>query len=304
MLKSIQKAILGDDVFRDDPTVQKLQNFAANLFYKEAALLVPSGCMGNSCALMCHTQRGQELICSDECHIIQQERSFVSQIAQLQSRTISTEHTKGLLTPESIEKVIRKLDFITEPSTGLITLEQPTFTGLVYPLETLKQIYAVAQKYKIPLHIDGARVFHAAAALNCEVKDITQYCDSIQFCLSKGLCAPIGSMIVGKKDFIEKSILVRKLLGGGMRQAGILAAPGLIGLKYMRRFMKLDIQIAQKWLRSQQKQTEQESLEKLKLTWFISKFVNKEWIIHNQQDLWNKMEQKCLGKTEMGFLEL
>lgn len=231
MRDAMYTAEVGDDVYGDDPTVLELEEYAARLVGKEAALLIPSGTFGNQLSLFTHCQRGDEVILGDDCHIVVHEVGAPAVIAGVNLRTIPS--VKGMLNPDDIALRIRGVD-LHYPNTGLICLENAHSNGRFIPLVNMKSIYNLAQKSGIPVHLDGARLFNAAAALGVESPEITQYCDSVMFCLSKGLCAPFGSMLAGNKDFITKARKKRKLLGGGLRQAGILAAAGLIALKKMR----------------------------------------------------------------------
>lgn len=231
MREAMFKAVVGDDVYGDDPTVLELEALAAEICGKEAALLVPSGTFGNQLALFTHCPRGSEVILGDDCHIVVHEVGAASVIAGVQLRTLASQ--KGLLSASDIEKRIRIGEDIHYPATSLICLENAHSSGRVIPIEKMSEIRTVANKHNIPIHLDGARLFNAATALNVDVKEIAKYCDSIMFCLSKGLCAPIGSMLVGNKAFIDKARKNRKLMGGGLRQAGFIAAAGIIALKHM-----------------------------------------------------------------------
>ncbi|PAB59559.1 low-specificity L-threonine aldolase [Anaeromicrobium sediminis] len=231
MREAMFKAIVGDDVYEDDPTVKELEKYAAKLVGKEAALFVPSGTFGNQLSLFTHCKRGDEVILGDDCHIVAHEVGAASVIAGVQLRTVDTDG--GIMDPLRIERKIRKEDDIHFPHTGLICMENAHSVGKVVPIDNMKEIYEIAKKYEIPVHLDGARVFNAAASLGVEVIDITKYCDSVMFCLSKGLCAPVGSILAGSKDFILKARKNRKLMGGGLRQVGFLASAGLVALKEM-----------------------------------------------------------------------
>ncbi len=231
------EAAVGDDVYGDDPTVILLEKTVAELLGKEAALFVPSGVFGNQVSVLTHTQRGQEIILGEYCHIIQHEAGSVALISNVQTRTLND--AKGELDPIEVERLIRKEENIHFPHTGLICVETAHSLGHVASLENLQNIALVAKKYDIPIHMDGARLFNAATYLNVEPKEIAQFSDSISVCLSKGLCAPVGSLVVGTKKFIQKARQNRKILGGGMRQVGILAAAGLEALE-MRKRLNVD----------------------------------------------------------------
>lgn len=237
MREAMYQAEVGDDVYRDDPTTKKLEEYAAETVGKEAALFVPSGTFGNQLALFTHCKHGDEVILGDNCHIVEHEVGAASVIAGVQFRTLQSR--KGKLDPGEIQSKIRGVD-IHHPHTGLICLENAHSNGRVIPLSNMEKVYEISRKYQVPIHLDGARLFNAAIYLGIDAKEITRLCDSVMFCLSKGLCAPVGSMLTGSKAFIEKARKGRKLMGGGMRQTGILAAAGLIALEKMRHRLKED----------------------------------------------------------------
>ncbi|WP_312810606.1 low-specificity L-threonine aldolase [Sedimentibacter sp.] len=230
MRQAIANAEVGDDVYGDDPTINKLEKLAAEKVGKEAALFVPSGTFGNQLALLTHTNRGQEVIIGKNNHIVVHEVGGSAVIAGVQLRTLET--VNGIMKPIDVENAIR-VDDIHEPETGLICVEEDHGCGTVVPLSILKEIKDIAEKHSIPVHMDGARLFNAAVSLGVGPKEITVNCDSVMFCLSKGLAAPAGSMIAGSKSFIDKARKYRKLMGGGMRQVGIIAAAGIIALEKM-----------------------------------------------------------------------
>ena len=232
MREAMYRAEVGDDVYGEDPTITELESLGARMTGKEAGLFVTSGTMGNQVAVMTHTRRGDEIICDAEAHIFYSEVAGLAVLSGVQARTIPA--VKGILSAETIEAAIRTED-IHQPAPALICLEDThnRAGGTCYPLDTLAAIRKVADRRKIPVHIDGARLFNAAVALGVPVDKITQYADTVQFCLSKGLCAPVGTIITGRSDFIAKARKYRKMLGGGMRQAGILAAAGIVGLTSM-----------------------------------------------------------------------
>ncbi|NLP30696.1 MAG: low-specificity L-threonine aldolase [Clostridiales bacterium] len=231
MRKAMAEAEVGDDVYEDDPTINKLEKLAAEKVGKEAALFVPSGTFGNQLCVMTHTNRGDEIILGEDCHITLHEVGAAAVIAGVQLRTLPSQN--GMLDPKQVEKAIRCEDDIHYPHTGLICVENAHGLGTVIPLENLEEIKDIGERHNIPLHLDGARIFNAATTLGVDAKDIAKYCDSVMFCLSKGLGAPVGSMVAGTKEFIKKARKNRKLMGGGMRQAGILAAAGIIALEKM-----------------------------------------------------------------------
>jgi len=237
MRKAMFEAEVGDDVYGDDPTINALEKMAAEIVGKEAALFVASGTMGNQLGVMTHTTRGDEVILGENAHIAVHEVGATAVLSGVQLRTIKS--SDDILYPEAVERAIR-VDDIHEPRTGLICLENALANGTVVPLDVMKGVYDVAKRHNIPVHLDGARLFNAATALGCTAKDIAQYTDSVQFCLSKGLCAPVGSILAGTKEFINKARKNRKLLGGGMRQAGILAAAGIIALEKMTKRLAED----------------------------------------------------------------
>ena len=232
MYEAMMNARVGDDVYGDDPTVNRLENLSAEIMGKEAALFVPTGTMGNILAIMTHTYPGQEIILGEKCHIFMYEVASTARIAGVQTRPLCG--PRGQIPVECIEEAIRTSD-IHFPETGLICLENThnMYGGAVLPLDYMRQVYQLAKNKAIPLHLDGARIFNAAVAIKTDVKIIAQYTDSLMFCLSKGLSAPIGSILVGTHDYINQARKNRKLLGGGMRQAGIMAACGIVGLETM-----------------------------------------------------------------------
>ena len=230
MRRAMAEAEVGDDVYMEDPTVNRLQERAAEIFGREAALFVPSGSMGNLIAVKIHTRPGNEVICEERGHIYNYEMGAMSAIAGAVPRPIYAE--AGILRWEQLKRQIRpKVYYRTQ--TGLILLESThnLAGGTVYPQEVIAEICDAAHHVGIPVHMDGARIFNAATHLGRDVRTLTAKCDSVMFCLSKGLGAPVGSMLVGSRDFIEKARVHRKTLGGGMRQVGVLAAAGLVALE-------------------------------------------------------------------------
>jgi threonine aldolase len=243
MRSAMAVAEVGDDVFMDDPTVNRLQERAAQIFKREAALFVPSGTMGNQIAIRVHTSPGQEVITEGHAHIFEFEMAAMAAISGVLARPISAPN--GILNWELIRSAIRPKIYY-RAQTGLIALENThnMAGGTVYSKEQIDEICLGSHEAGLPVHMDGARIFNAATALNCNVAGLTGACDSVMFCLSKGLAAPVGSMLVGSREFIEKARSVRKMLGGGMRQAGILAAAGLIALEKMPARLEEDHQNA------------------------------------------------------------
>lgn len=231
MRVSMYEAEVGDDIYEDDPTVKELENKASELVSKEAALFVPSGTFGNQLALYTHCNRGDEVIVGDDAHIVAHESGAAAVIAGVQLRTLNT--NKGAMNIQEIDSKLRKEDNIHYPKTSLICLENAYSNGRVLPLSYMKEVFELAKTYDIKIHLDGARLFNASTFLEVDVKEITKYCDSVMFCLSKGLCAPVGSILAGSKMFIDQARRKRKVMGGGLRQSGVLAAPGLVALDRM-----------------------------------------------------------------------
>lgn len=242
MRQAMATAIVGDDVYEDDPTVKELEHTAAILLQKEAALFVPSGTMGNQLAIMAHTQRGDEIIVGRYSHIKNYEVGAAAVLSAVSFHLI--DEVRGLLPLDTIKHAVRGQD-IHFPRTGLICLETAHGTGVVAPLEAMQAIHAFARSQQIPVHLDGARLFNAAVHLDCPVSALAETADSVMFCLSKGLAAPIGSLLVGTGAFIQKARKYRKMLGGGMRQVGVLAAPALLALTTMTERLAIDHQHVQ-----------------------------------------------------------
>jgi len=237
MRKVMAAAEVGDDVYGDDPTVKKLESLGAEMLGKEAALFVPSGTFGNQLALFTWCDRGTEVILGEECHIIQHEAGAASIIAGVQTRPLPA--PDGVFPTSALRERLRKQDLHT-PQTSLICVENAHSMGRSVPLAAINETRKIADEWKIPIHLDGARIFNAAAALDCNARDIASMADSVMFCLSKGLCSPVGSLLAGKKNFIEKARYKRKIMGGGMRQAGILAAAGITALEEQTKRLKED----------------------------------------------------------------
>ncbi len=232
MLESVLEARLGDDVSREDETVNTLEETAAKLLGKEAGLLVTSGTQGNLVSIMTHTTPGDEVYMEAESHVYYYEVGGLSAIAGVIPHLIPG--NRGQIPPETLEEELRPPN-IHFPNPRLVVIENThnRAGGTVIPQENIKAIADISHDRGLSLHIDGARIFNAAVALNVDVAKLVEPADSITFCLSKGLSAPVGSVIVGSEEFIEKARKYRKMLGGGMRQAGIIAAPGLVALKTM-----------------------------------------------------------------------
>ena len=226
-------ADLGDDVFCEDPTVNRLQELAARLMGKEAALLVSSGTMGNLVCMLTHCQRGEEVILGGHSHMFLNECGSIATVGGIHPHTISNQ-ADGTLRLEDIESSIRG-DNDHWPRTRAVCLENTHNRCFGAPLTPayMKEVAALAHAKGLKVHLDGARLFNAVVALDVDVKELTEHVDSLSFCLSKGLAAPVGSIVCGTQDFIREARRNRKVLGGGMRQAGIIAAPGLVALDKM-----------------------------------------------------------------------
>jgi threonine aldolase len=237
MVKEMTKAVVGDDVYGDDPTARALEALAAKMLGKEAGLFVPSGTFGNQVAILTHTHRGDEVIIGSEAHILMHEVGAAAVISGVQLRTIAL--VDNQMDVALVERTIRQED-IHYPDTGLICLENALGNGAVMPLKNMQEIYQLAQERKIPVHLDGARIFNGALALGVSAKELADCADTVNICLSKGLCAPVGSVLVGSKAFIDRARKNRKLMGGGMRQVGFLAAAGLYALEHMTGRLKED----------------------------------------------------------------
>jgi threonine aldolase len=239
MRAAMAAAEVGDDVYGEDPTVNRLEARAAEIFGREAAVYVPTGTMGNQIAIRLHTRPGQEIVCESRSHILDWEMASAASFSGCLIRPVVA--PRGILTWAHIEPVIFAKGSTFRAATGLIEIENTANLagGTVTPLPVLEEIWAGAKKRGLPVHLDGARIFNAATAFGPDsdvfegVRKLTSGFDTVMFCLSKGLCAPVGSMLVGSKDAIAEARVYRKALGGGMRQAGVLAAAGLIALEKM-----------------------------------------------------------------------
>jgi threonine aldolase len=231
MKEAMMNAPVGDDVFVEDPTINELEEFAASMFGMEAGLFCPSGTMTNQIAIKVHTQPGDEVICSRESHIYCYEGGGIAVNSGISARLI--EGKSGMITAEDVANNFNNPEDIHFPLTKLVSLENTSNRGggLCYDLEEIRKIKQVCIEKNLKLHLDGARLFNALIATGQKAKDYGQLFDSISLCLSKGLGAPVGSVLIGNKELIKKSRRVRKVLGGGMRQAGIIAAGGLFALK-------------------------------------------------------------------------
>ena len=232
MMRAMATAELGDDVYGEDPTVRRLEEIAAARVGKEAALFVPTGTMGNAVAALTHTRRGQEVIVGADTHVYEAEVGGLAVISGLLARPLPCR--QGHLDPGEVEAVIRPED-VHYARTGLLCLEDPhnAAGGMVTPPAMVAELAAVAHGHGVPVHLDGARLFNAAVALGVEAAELTEAVDSVMFCVSKGLGAPVGSLLAGREEFIAEARRNRKLLGGGMRQVGVLAAAGIVALETM-----------------------------------------------------------------------
>jgi threonine aldolase len=244
MRRAMAAAEVGDDVYLEDPTINRLQARAAEVFDKEAGLFVPSGSMGNLACLMAQAARGQEVICEAAGHIYNYEMASMAALGGVLPRVIFAE--EGILSWEGIAPAIREKVY-HRPQTALVALENThnMAGGTVYPTPLVHEICDRAHAAGLRVHLDGARVFNAAVYLGENVAEMTKKFDSVQFCFSKGLGAPVGSMIVGSRDLIERCRVIRKMLGGGMRQAGVLAAAALVALEEGPKRLHVDHENAQ-----------------------------------------------------------
>lgn len=239
MRQAMAAAEVGDDVYGEDPTVNRLEREAAAVFGREAAIFVPTGTMGNQIAIRLHTEHGQEVICESRSHVLDWEMAMMASFSGCQPRTVMGD--RGVLSWEKIRGAIGPKIYYRQP-TGLICLENThnMAGGTVTPLEVMKEVWQGAKETGLSVHLDGARVFNAATALGTPVAELTAGFDTVMFCLSKGLGAPVGSMLVGSTKAIERARGFRKALGGGMRQAGVLAAAGWIALTEMSKRLAED----------------------------------------------------------------
>ncbi len=296
-------AKVGDDVYGEDPTMNKLEVRAAELLGKEAALFIPSGTMGNQLAIMTHTTPGNEILLGAYSHIFYYEVGALAKLSGVQARTLDDK--QGIFNPEELKGAIRGED-IHYPETALVCLENThnKAGGIAVSKERIDQICKVAAAYNLPVHLDGARLFNAVVALEIDAKDLVQNVDSVMFCLSKGLAAPVGSILAGNKEFIERARKNRKMLGGGMRQAGILAAAGLVALEEMIDRLEDDHKLAVKL---------GEEIKKLNLDYLKLKAVNTNFVILevnedliDSKELIDNLDQKGvkLGELKPGLLRL
>lgn len=237
MRRAMMDAVVGDDVYEDDPTVKQLEALAAAATGKEAALFVASGTMGNQVSIMAHTHYGDEIIVGARSHIVTHECGAPARLSGV--NFAMADNPNDFIYAADIRRLVRPNDLHCPP-TSLVCLENPLSSGDVIPLETLRESYDMAKSLGLAVHLDGARLFNGAVALGVSAKEIADCADSVMFCLSKGLCAPVGSVICGTQEFIERARRMRKIVGGGMRQVGMLAAAGIIALEKMTLRLSVD----------------------------------------------------------------
>jgi threonine aldolase len=235
MRRAMAEAEVGDDVYGEDPTVNRLQERAAEIFEKEAAIFVPTGSMGNQTAVKLHTRPGQEVVIEERGHIYNFEMATMAAFSGVLARPVKSNDGSGILNWEEISSAIHGNAAYYVAPTGLIALENShnLAGGSLLTRERMEDICARAHAMKLPVHLDGARIFNAALFLKRDVRELARPFDSVMFCLSKGLAAPVGSMILGSREFIDRAITVRAMLGGAMRQAGVIAAAGIVALTKM-----------------------------------------------------------------------
>lgn len=239
MRDAMAAAVVGDDVFDDDPTLHELEAYAAERLGKEAAVFVTSGMQGNACALLAHTRRGDCVIIDPHSHIADHEAGSYAQLSGVSLRF--PQSVNGTMDPDSVRDCLTDDSDVQVAPATLVVVENAHSTGAVVSLDNMRAVYEVAHEKGVAVHLDGARLFNAAAALGVsDVRELTQYCDTVMCCLSKGLCAPVGSIVAGPKDLIWRARRARRILGGGMRQAGFLAAAGLVALRDMTDRVKED----------------------------------------------------------------
>lgn len=239
MRDAMAAAVVGDDVFDDDPTIHELEAYAAERLGKEAAVFVTSGMQGNACALMAHTRRGDCVIIDPHSHIAEHEAGSYGQLSGVSLRF--PQSVNGTMDPDSVRACLTDDSDVQVAPATLVVVENAHSTGAVVPLDNMRAIYKTAHEKGVSVHLDGARLFNAAAVLGVsDVREMTQYCDTVMCCLSKGLCAPVGSIVAGPKDLIWRARRARRILGGGLRQGGFLAAAGLIALRDMTDRLKED----------------------------------------------------------------
>ena len=239
MRDAMAAAVVGDDVFDDDPTIHELEAYAAERLGKEAAVFITSGMQGNACALMAHTRRGDCVIIDQHSHIAEHEAGSYGQLSGVSLRF--PQSVNGTMDPDSVRDCLTDDSDVQVAPATLVVVENAHSTGAVVSLDNMRAIYETAHEKGVAVHLDGARLFNAAAVLGVsDVREMTQYCDTVMCCLSKGLCAPVGSILAGPKDLLWRARRARRILGGGLRQGGFLAAAGLIALRDMTDRLKED----------------------------------------------------------------
>ena len=231
MRRAMADAAVGDDVYRDDPTVNELEQFAARLLGKEAALFMPSGTFANQLALQLHCRHGDEVLLSEQSHIVQYETGAAAAFAGVQLRCIDA--PSGYIGAAALKERMRRGDML-QPGSRLLCIENAFSSGQVLSVAQMREMSEAACGFGLKIHLDGARLFNAAASLACGPEELACLTDTVQICLSKGLCAPMGSLLLGSTADMERSRVLRKRMGGGLRQAGVVAAAGLLSLKEMR----------------------------------------------------------------------
>ena len=238
MREAMKKAEVGDDVYHDDPTVNRLEALAAEMTGKEAAMFVPSGTMGNQVSVMTHTQPGNEIIAGLQSHVIHYEGGAAARISGVGYALV--DNANHFIYPGDVRRLMRPAGDPHFPKTSLLCLENALCDGNVVPLADMQTVSKTARELGLKVHLDGARIFNAALALGIKAADLAACADSVMFCVSKGLCAPVGSLVCGTGDFINRARINRKILGGGMRQAGVLAACGIVALEKMTKRLHED----------------------------------------------------------------
>jgi threonine aldolase len=238
MREAMRKAEVGDDVYHDDPTVSRLEALAAERMGKEAAMFVPSGTMGNQVSVMTHTRPGNEIIAGLQSHVIHYEGGAAARLSGVGYAL--ADNPNHFIYPGDVRRLVRPGGDPHFPQTALLCLENALCDGNVVPLEDMRAASDTARSLGLKVHLDGARIFNAALALGVKVTDLAACADSVMFCVSKGLCAPVGSLVCGTEEFIRRARINRKILGGGMRQAGVLAACGIVALEKMTRRLHED----------------------------------------------------------------
>ncbi|MDD3122989.1 MAG: low-specificity L-threonine aldolase [Candidatus Izemoplasmatales bacterium] len=236
MREAMSKALVGDDVFSDDPTMNEFEELVAKTLGKEAGVFVPSGTFSNQLALFTHCQKGDEVIVDQGAHIVQHESGASAVIAGVQLFTLDSNF--GIWDINKLLNTVKQRT-ISTTRTKLVCIEN-SYNGRVLPLDYMEKVYNASKSKGLAVHLDGARIFNAATALHCDVKEIAKYADSVSVCLSKALAAPIGTVLVGSKSFIDEARFKRKIMGGGMRQVGILAAAGKIAIETMSKRLSVD----------------------------------------------------------------